>query len=87
MFCVADSGTRTELWLVTEYHEMGSLFDYLNRATIDRVQMVRMALSIACGLVHLHTEINGADDGQWRVSFNTFVYLNFLLMAEVFVCS
>ena len=59
---LSDSGTRTELWLVSEYHELGSLFEYLNRATIDRHQLVRMAFSIVSGLVHLHTEINGAND-------------------------
>lgn len=44
-----DNGTWTQLWLVTDYHEKGSLFDYLGRTTLDHVTMLRMAFSIATG--------------------------------------
>ena len=57
----ADNGTWTQLWLITDYHENGSLFDYLNRTTVDPTTMVRMALSIATGLSHLHMEILGTQ--------------------------
>ncbi|KAG9355985.1 hypothetical protein JZ751_000829 [Albula glossodonta] len=30
-----DNGTWTQLWLVSDYHEHGSLFDYLNRYTVS----------------------------------------------------
>lgn len=56
-----DSGTWTQLWLVTDYHENGSLFDFLNRTVVDISQMVKMALSIANGLAHLHMEILGTQ--------------------------
>ena len=56
-----DNGTWTQLWLVTDYHENGSLYDYLNRTTIDTNTMVRMALSIATGLSHLHMDILGTQ--------------------------
>jgi len=56
-----DNGTWTQLWLVTDYHENGSLFDYLNRSTVDTTTMVRMALSIATGLSHLHMDILGTQ--------------------------
>jgi len=46
---------------VTDYHENGSLFDYLNRTTVDTPTMIRMALSIATGLAHLHMEILGTQ--------------------------
>ncbi|XP_042230253.1 TGF-beta receptor type-1-like isoform X1 [Homarus americanus] len=54
-----DNGTWTQLWLVTDYHENGSLFDYLMRYTVDTAGMIRMALSIATGLSHLHMDIMG----------------------------
>ncbi|XP_066972038.1 TGF-beta receptor type-1-like isoform X5 [Macrobrachium rosenbergii] len=54
-----DNGTWTQLWLVTDYHENGSLFDYLMRYPVDTVGMIRMALSIATGLAHLHMDIMG----------------------------
>ncbi|WAR10264.1 TGFR1-like protein [Mya arenaria] len=54
-----DNGTWTQLWLVTDHHEQGSLYDYLNRTPVSAQAMVKMALSISCGLAHLHTEIMG----------------------------
>ncbi|XP_055858583.1 TGF-beta receptor type-1 isoform X6 [Episyrphus balteatus] len=54
-----DNGTWTQLWLVTDYHENGSLFDYLTSHTVDTKTMLGMALSIATGLAHLHMDIVG----------------------------
>ncbi|XP_076387661.1 TGF-beta receptor type-1 babo isoform X4 [Megachile rotundata] len=56
-----DNGTWTQLWLITDYHEKGSLFDYLNVSTVDTNGMIRMALSITTGLAHLHMEIVGTQ--------------------------
>ncbi|XP_060534622.1 TGF-beta receptor type-1 isoform X2 [Cylas formicarius] len=56
-----DNGTWTQLWLITDYHEHGSLFDFLGRNTLDTGGMIRMALSIATGLAHLHMDIMGTQ--------------------------
>ncbi|CAH0546575.1 unnamed protein product [Brassicogethes aeneus] len=56
-----DNGTWTQLWLITDYHEHGSLFDFLSRNTVDTSGMIRMALSIATGLAHLHMDIMGTQ--------------------------
>uniref|UniRef100_A0A8C3ITF1 Activin receptor type-1C n=1 Tax=Chrysemys picta bellii TaxID=8478 RepID=A0A8C3ITF1_CHRPI len=56
-----DNGTWTQLWLVSEYHEQGSLFDYLNRNTVTIDSLIKLALSIASGLAHLHMEIVGTQ--------------------------
>ncbi|XP_041120360.1 activin receptor type-1C-like isoform X2 [Polyodon spathula] len=56
-----DNGTWTQLWLVSEYHEHGSLFDYLNCHTVSVDGVIILALSIASGLVHLHMEIIGTQ--------------------------
>ncbi|KAJ8320868.1 hypothetical protein KUTeg_002455 [Tegillarca granosa] len=56
-----DNGTWTQLWLITDYHENGSLFDYLNRTVITLAGMIKLALSAACGLSHLHLEIAGTQ--------------------------
>ncbi|KAG8179023.1 hypothetical protein JTE90_011970 [Oedothorax gibbosus] len=56
-----DNGTWTQLWLITDYHENGSLFDYLNKCTVDAAGMCKMAYSIANGLAHLHMEILGTQ--------------------------
>ncbi|XP_076870274.1 activin receptor type-1B [Brachyhypopomus gauderio] len=56
-----DNGTWTQLWLVSDYHEHGSLFDYLNRYTVTIEGMIKLALSAASGLAHLHMEILGTQ--------------------------
>ena len=61
LFSLLDNGTWTQLWLVTDYHENGSLFDYLSQTTVDVAGMCKMAYSIANGLSHLHMEIQGTS--------------------------
>lgn len=56
-----DNGSWTQLWLVSEYHEQGSLFDYLNRYTVCVDGMIVMAMSVSSGLAHLHMEIIGTQ--------------------------
>ncbi|XP_005103381.1 TGF-beta receptor type-1 [Aplysia californica] len=56
-----DNGTWTQLWLITDYYENGSLFDYLNRQTISPTSMIRLAHTAAGGMAHLHMEILGAQ--------------------------
>ncbi|XP_058459395.1 activin receptor type-1 isoform X2 [Malaya genurostris] len=51
----------TQLWLITHYYRQGSLFDHLNRTALSHNQMANICLSIANGLVHLHTEIFGTE--------------------------
>ncbi|XP_049788940.1 activin receptor type-1 [Schistocerca nitens] len=51
----------TQLWLVTHYHPLGSLYDHLNRTTLTHHQMMKICLSAINGLVHLHTEIFGTQ--------------------------
>ena len=55
---VSNNGV-TELWLITQYHPHGSLYDYLNREGVPVNILVRMIISICNGLSHLHTEIYG----------------------------
>ncbi|XP_059499292.1 activin receptor type-1-like isoform X2 [Stegostoma tigrinum] len=61
-FIASDMTSRnssTQLWLITRYHENGSLYDYLQCHTVDTEGCLRLALSIISGLVHLHAEIIG----------------------------
>lgn len=59
--CILDNGMWTQLWLITDFHVHGSLFDYLNCTTVDLDQLIRMSVSIASGLSHLHMEIQGTQ--------------------------
>uniref|UniRef100_A0A3B3SM23 receptor protein serine/threonine kinase n=1 Tax=Paramormyrops kingsleyae TaxID=1676925 RepID=A0A3B3SM23_9TELE len=63
-FIAADikgTGSFTQLFLITDYHENGSLHDYLKFSTLDAAGLLRLAYSAACGLCHLHTEIYGTQ--------------------------
>ena len=54
-----DCGSGSELWLVTRYHEFGSLQDYLRQHTVSARVLLQMAASVASGLAHLHSESCG----------------------------
>ncbi|KAK2150729.1 hypothetical protein LSH36_393g02035 [Paralvinella palmiformis] len=61
-FIAADikgTGGWTQLFLITDYHENGSLYDYLKAHVLDAEAMLHLAHSASCGLSHLHTEIFG----------------------------
>ncbi|NXT24858.1 ACVL1 kinase, partial [Syrrhaptes paradoxus] len=63
-FIASDMTSRnssTQLWLITHYHENGSLYDYLQRTALDVETCLGLASSIICGLVHLHVEIFGTQ--------------------------
>uniref|UniRef100_A0A8D2ZUM4 Serine/threonine-protein kinase receptor n=1 Tax=Scophthalmus maximus TaxID=52904 RepID=A0A8D2ZUM4_SCOMX len=63
-FIAADikgTGAFTQLFLITDFHESGSLCDYLKLSTLDTQTLLRLAYSAACGLCHLHTEIYGTQ--------------------------
>lgn len=59
-FIAADikgNGSWTQMLLISDYHEYGSLYDYLQTNCLDVSKLLLMAQSIASGLSHLHTEI------------------------------
>ncbi|RWS29463.1 bone morphogenetic protein receptor type-1B-like isoform X1 [Leptotrombidium deliense] len=61
-FIAADirgTGLATQLLLITDYHENGSLFDYLQTRVLDEYSALKLMHSAVNGLCHLHTEIVG----------------------------
>ena len=63
-FIAADlysTGSETQLWLITDYHANGSVYDFLQVNTISLHKLHCMAQSTVSGLVHLHTEIVGVQ--------------------------
>ncbi|VDM63309.1 unnamed protein product [Angiostrongylus costaricensis] len=54
-----DTGTTMQLWLITEYHRNGSLFDYLSHSTVNVVTLIKMVRGISNGLSFLHAELMG----------------------------
>lgn len=63
-FIAADikgTGSWTQLYLITDYHENGSLYDYLKSNTLDVKSLLKLAYSAISGLCHLHTQIYGTQ--------------------------
>lgn len=63
-FIAADikgTGSWTQLFLITDYHENGSLYDYLREHCLDTTAMLKLAHSTVSGITHLHTEIYGTQ--------------------------
>jgi len=61
-FIAADikgTGSWTQLFLITDYHEHGSLYDYLGVNILETDDMLKLAHTASCGISHLHTEIFG----------------------------
>ncbi|XP_029361930.1 serine/threonine-protein kinase receptor R3 [Echeneis naucrates] len=59
---MTSKNSSTQLWLVTHFHELGSLYDFLQYSSLEPESCLRMCLSVACGLVHLHTEIVSSQE-------------------------
>ncbi|XP_065211774.1 activin receptor type-2A [Planococcus citri] len=79
---------RAEYWIITAYHPMGSLYDYLKTHTITWEQFLRLGFSIARGLTHLHEEImpTRGDDYKPAIAHRDFKSSNILLKNEQTAC-
>ncbi|MCL4136981.1 UNVERIFIED_CONTAM: hypothetical protein GTU68_056602 [Idotea baltica] len=80
-----DNGLSTELWLVTDYHERGSLYDYLRENSLDEAELILMAFSITNGLVHLHREIKGTQ-GKLPIAHRDLKSRNILVKSNGQCC-
>jgi len=80
-----DASTHTQLWLVTEYHENGSIYDYLMNHTITIPILVKMMLSIASGLCHLHLPIDSTN-GKVALAHRDIKTKNILVKKDLTCC-
>uniref|UniRef100_A0A671NKT3 Serine/threonine-protein kinase receptor n=1 Tax=Sinocyclocheilus anshuiensis TaxID=1608454 RepID=A0A671NKT3_9TELE len=51
------SNLETEFWLITEFHERGSLTDYLKGSVLSWTDLCHIAETMACGLAYLHEDM------------------------------
>ncbi|XP_072313249.1 activin receptor type-1 [Eucyclogobius newberryi] len=87
-FMASDMTSRnssTQLWLITHYHENGSLYDYLQRVAVETSEGLAMAASVASGLVHLHTEIFGTE-GKPAIAHRDLKSKNILVTKDLRCC-
>ena len=71
--------------LITDYHRLGSLFDYLRLRQLNLETMWKMAYSIADGLNYLHTEITGVY-GKPEIAHRDIKSKNILVKDDLKCC-
>jgi PREDICTED: similar to activin receptor IIA len=79
------SSFNPEYWLVTEYHELGSLYDYLKANTVSYSEMLKICEGIAKGLTHLHEEIPATktEGSKPAIAHRDFKSRNVLLKSDL----
>lgn len=81
-------GLQQEFWLMTKFHEKGSLCDFLKANTVTWEQLTSIAHSMASGLTHLHEELppRGTLDMKPAVAHRDFKSKNVLIKADLTAC-
>lgn len=79
-------GQYVELWLVTQYHENGSLGDYLKSHVVNWRELCCMAGSMANGLAYLHTEIHDTFKFKPCIAHRDFKSKNVLVKKDLTCC-
>jgi len=72
----------TELWLITEYHDVGSLGDYLKSHTLSLSELASVAMSVINGLTFLHSDV----DSKPSVAHRDIKSQNVLLRHDMTAC-
>lgn len=80
-----DIGVQTQLWLITEYCEFGSLYDLLACQTFEETVALRLCYTAASGLDHLHTEIFGTE-GKPAIAHRDLKSRNILVKGDYSCC-
>ncbi|XP_030748861.1 activin receptor type-2A [Sitophilus oryzae] len=80
---------QAEFWLITAYHEKGSLCDYLKCHTLTWSELCQIAESMARGLMHLHDSIPGKtpnEPSKPAIAHRDFKSKNVLLKNDMTAC-
>uniref|UniRef100_A0A1B6FDB3 Serine/threonine-protein kinase receptor n=1 Tax=Cuerna arida TaxID=1464854 RepID=A0A1B6FDB3_9HEMI len=79
---------QSELWLITGFHEKGSLCDFLKANIITWPQLVHIAHTMARGLMHLHEEVPASKAELYKpaVAHRDFKSKNVLLKNDLTAC-
>jgi len=81
---ISNSGC-TQLWMVMQYHPLGSLHEYLVANTISPMVVLKLAHSAAAGLCHLHTSIMGLQ-GKPAIAHRDVKSKNILVKRNLTCC-
>lgn len=82
---MTSKNSETEMWLVCYYHQHGSLYEFLQKRELDLRLALRLALTAANGLAHLHTEIVGVR-GKSAIAHRDIKSKNILVKDDLTCC-
>nr|CAB3266924.1 Tgfbr-Ia [Phallusia mammillata] len=77
--------SETQMWLVSYYHPNGSLFEFLQRRELDKNLMLKLCLTAANGIAHLHTDILGTC-GKNAIAHRDIKSKNILVKDDLSCC-
>ncbi|MBN3286288.1 AVR2B protein, partial [Polyodon spathula] len=74
-----------ELWLITEFHERGSLTDYLKGSAVSWNELCHISETMACGLAYLHEDVprHKGEGPKPAIAHRDFKSKNVLLKADL----
>ena len=75
----------TELWLITQFHSRGSLFDELHRESLSMEQMIKYIFSACRGMAYLHMEFPGTQ-GKPCIAHRDLKSKNLLVKNDETLC-
>ena len=79
---------QVEFWLVSSFHEYGSLCDFLKNHVLGLPDLIKICLTMAKGLAHLHGEV-AANKGAGlkpAIAHRDFKSKNVLIKSDMTAC-
>lgn len=78
------SSMEAELWLITEYHQRGSLCDFLKGNVVSWTELCLISESMCCGLAFLHEDLpRGKEGAKPAIAHRDFKSKNVLLRTDL----
>uniref|UniRef100_A0A1A7WKF6 Serine/threonine-protein kinase receptor n=1 Tax=Iconisemion striatum TaxID=60296 RepID=A0A1A7WKF6_9TELE len=79
------SHLEAELWLITEFHERGSLSDFLKGNVVSWTELCLISESMACGLAYLHEDVPRLkrDGHKPAIAHRDFKSKNIILRSDL----
>ena len=77
-----------ELWLISEFHERGSLYDFLKGNLISWSEMCKIAETMSRGLAYLHEDVPMTRENEHKpaIAHRDFKSKNVLLKSDLTAC-
>ncbi|XP_061437522.1 activin receptor type-2B-like, partial [Lethenteron reissneri] len=79
-FIGAEKREGPEMWIITAFHERGSLCDHLKRSTLSWHELCHVGETLARGLAHLHRHVHG---GKPAIAHRDLKSKNVLLRSDL----